>query len=316
MTVVMDPRVSEDDFYRQVLTSHASVIVNTGSAWEAFFNRIDNEIKQGKTFDFSYAKCWVVGGEGTDISKYTKWKQLLLAYNSPVGIACAYGLSELFSAVCTELPSARFDEQKTTIGVGIPYAGIVLSVFDQNGIEKSYNQRGELWIKSPSAMKGYYKKPELTAQIKIDGWIHSGDLAEIDENGFVYIWGRTKDTISLSDETEVYLFDIANKIKEKEYIDDAIVLPVIGESDRKRLVAHIVWANSFSEEEKVKCVEDLNETLSRYLPSELSLYAYAEHAVMLPYSPTTLKKDKNKLYRQTSGYYQVKNHQFIDISLQ
>lgn len=305
MTVVMDPRVSEDDFYRQVLSTHASVIVNTGSAWETFFNRIEREIKKGITFDFSCAKCWVVGGEGTDISKYTHWKQLLLTHNSPVGIACAYGLSELFSAVCTELPNARFDEGKRTIGVGIPYAGIILGVFDKNGLEKSYNQRGELWIKSQSAMKEYYNKPELTATVKVEGWIHTGDLAEIDENGFVYIWGRVKDTVSLPDGNEIYLFDIANKIKENECINDAIVLPMPAEVGGFNLVAHIVWNKLFHEPRKVGCLTALNKAVEESFPEGIRIVAWAEHDSMLPYSPTTLKKDKNKMSKQTAGYVQV-----------
>lgn len=162
--------------------------MNTGSAWEAFFQQLEREESKGKKFDFSCAKSWVIGGEGTDIAKYSKWKKMLINKGSPVGIASAYGASELFSCICTETPNVRCDEKKPTLSVGIPYAGIIVGVFDKEGKELSYNQRGELWIKSNSAMKEYYNKPELTAQVKIDGWIHSGDLAAIDENGFVYIW--------------------------------------------------------------------------------------------------------------------------------
>ena len=315
MTVVMDPRVSEKDFYRQVVSSKASVIVSTGSAWEAFFRRFEKEIAAGKKFDFTCAKGWVVGGEGTDISKYRRWKQLLIQSGSPVGIASAFGLSELFSAVCTELPNARCDVNKHIIGVGIPYAGITVGVFDNDGKEKLYNQRGELWVKSQSAMKEYYNKPELTAQVKVDGWIHTGDLAEIDENGFVYIWGRINDTVTLPDGRKLYLFDIANKIKEKDYIDDALVLPLTAPGQERRLAAHIVWACKFSEAEKAARLNELNRMLLDYLPAGLNLYAYAEHDGMLPYSPTTLKKDKNRLSKQTEGFYQVRDGKLVTIRL-
>jgi long-subunit acyl-CoA synthetase (AMP-forming) len=104
------------------------------------------------------------------------------------GVASAYGASEIFASACSEFVNARYDFSKTIMSVGIPFAGIVVGVFDNEGNELPYDQRGELWIKSRSMMKGYYNKPELTAKTKVDGWIHTGDLAEIDKKGFVYIW--------------------------------------------------------------------------------------------------------------------------------
>lgn len=304
MTIVMDPRVSEKDFYRQVVTSKASVIVNTGSAWESFFERFEKEVKRGKKFSFPYSKGWVIGGEGTDISKYRKWKKLLLEASSPVGIASAYGLSEVFSAACTEMPSARSDENRELLSVGIPYAGITVGVFDKEGKELSYNQRGELWIKSKSAMKEYYNKPELTAQVKVDGWIHTGDLAEIDENGFVYLWGRVKDSVTLKSDKEVYLFDLAFLMKQKPYIYDAMVLQMQNSTKEVNVVAHIVWNQTVQESDKAKHMVELNTVANDFDP-DIILYAFAFHDRMLPYSPTTLKKDKNKMSKQMEGLYQV-----------
>lgn len=304
MTIVMDPRVSEKDFYRQVVTSKSSVIVNTGSAWEAFFQRFEKEITNNKHYDFPYAKSWVIGGEGTDISKYRRWKKLLLDAGSPVGIASAFGLSELFSAVCTELPDVRCKEDKHLLSVGIPYAGITVGVFDEAGNEKGYHQRGELWVKSKSAMKEYYNKPELTARVKINGWIHTGDLAEIDEDGFVYIWGRVKDAVTLFNGRQIYLFDIAHKMMQKSYIDDAIVLQIPGNDNLVNVVAHIVWDKSVMDSSKAAFLIELNDLVKRCEP-EINLRAYAFHEGMLPYSPTTLKKDKNKMSKQKDRFVQV-----------
>lgn len=304
-TVVMDPRVSEEDFYNQIIKYHPTLVIHTGSAWEAFFSRIDREIQQGKAFDFSFAKGWIVGGEGTDVKKLLKWKRIMTAANAPDVLAGAYGASELFSAAISEQPYARSSFEKQIMSVGIPYVGIVVGAFDKSGHELSYNQRGELWIKSKTAMKGYYNKPELTSQTKINKWIHTGDLAEIDENGFVYIWGRVKDTVTLPDGREVYLFDIANKIKENERIDDAIVLPMPTEDGGFNLAAHIVWSKPSTEEEKAECLTALNKAVEEAFPEGIRIAAWAEHDGMLPYSPTTLKKDKNKLSKQMEGYVQV-----------
>ena len=312
MKIIMDPRISETDFYNQILTYHPNIVLTTGSAWELFFNRIDHELKKGKTFDFSYAKGWTIGGEGTDVKKYKSWNRIMHICGGS-RIYSGYGASELFSAVCVEKTNAKYDCSKSIMSVGIPYAGIIMGVYDKDGNELKYGERGELWVKSKSAMKEYYNKPELTSKTLVDGWIHTGDLAEIDENGFVYIWGRMNDIIMLPDGHSIFLFDIAKKIKDKNYINDAIVLPLSSESNKKQLVAHIVWMDKPAETEKIRRINELNAILQEFLPSGLTIIGYAEHDKMLPYLPTALKKDKNKMIKQTTGFYQVQNDKLEEI---
>ena len=304
MTVVFDPRVSEQDFYNQLTQLKPNLVIITGSMWEAFFNKLLAEKKGSKRLDLSFVKAWVVGGEGTDTAKFKQWNEII-TNGGGVELFSGYGSSELFSATCCEKYDAKYVFSKEIMSVGTPYAGITVGVFDQAGHELGYNKRGELWINSNSAMKEYYNKPELTTQTKIDGWIHTGDLAEIDENGFVYIWGRLKDTVTPPDGCEVFLFDIANKIKENENIDDAIVLSMPAENDSFKLAAHIVWSKPLNEQEKADCLAALNKVIEESFPEGIRIAAYAEHEGMLPYSPTTLKKDKNKMAKQTTGFVQV-----------
>lgn len=305
MTVVIDPRVSEDDFFNQVTKYHANVICSTGSAWDSFFNRLKQEGNINR-YDFSFSKAWVVGGEGSDNKKFQKWNKLMAEAKSDRGLASAYGCSEVFASVTSECVDVRYDFGKEVMSVGIPFAGIVVGVFDNDGNELSYGNRGELWIKSKSVMKGYYNKPELTDQTKVDGWIHTGDLAEIDENGFVYIWGRVSDSVKLPGDREVYLFDIAHKIKENDYIDDAVVLNKPIEGKPINLVAHIVWTEFVTTDKRPELLIRLTEDLKRLVPAA-NINTYAFHEGMLPYSPTTLKIDKNKMLKQQDGYFQVIN---------
>lgn len=304
MTVYIDPRVSEKDFYNQITTIKPNVSINTGSMWEAFFNRVEKEMAEGKEFDFSHAKVWVVGGEGTDVKKIQKWNEIMKKCKNDRGMVSAYGTSELFASTCTEKFDARCPFDKPVMGVGLPYAGLTVGVFDDDGAELLYNQRGNLWIKGKSVMKEYYGKPELTKKVVEDGWVKTGDMAEIDEDGFVYIWGRMTDKI-VTDEGEVYLFDVAHKIKQNEYIDDAIVLSLPTKLDKNNLVAHIVWNTQVSDDERRNAIININKMLKEYLPKSVTVSAYSEHDGMLPYSPTTLKKDKNRMSEQRKGYIQV-----------
>ena len=181
---------------------------------------------------------------------------------------------------------------------------MVVGIFDDNDKELQFNQRGELRVKTKASMKGYYNKPELTAEVKVDGWIHTGDLAEIDENGFVYIYGRISDSIELPDGREVYLFDLANKMKEFDYIKDAVVLKKPVENEPLNLIAHIVWSDGVKEEEKTELLIELIQSIVQFEP-EVTLNTYAFHKDMLPYSPTTLKIDKNKMSNQNDNYVRV-----------
>jgi long-chain acyl-CoA synthetase len=311
----LDPRVSEKDFYNQIMSINPNIALTTGSMWEVFFNRVIKEMQSGKKFDFSYAKGWTVGGEGTDVRKFKKWNELMQELGAE-GIYSGYGSSELFSATCVEKRDVRYDYSKSINSVGIPYAGINMGVFDKDGNELSYNQRGELRIKSKSMMKEYYNKPEVTAKTKVDGWICTGDLAEIDEKGFIYIWGRVKDSIKLENGEELYLFDVANLIKQNNYIDDCIVLSMPTVNNPNNLVAHIVWDKDVKEEDKKQYLSDINCQIESVFGEKIELSAYSAHDIMLPYSPTTLKKDKNKLHSQTEGYVQVIDDKLCDVSFE
>lgn len=315
VTAILDPRVSNEDFYNQLVNQKPNVSINTASMWELFFNRIENELRNGKEHNFSYARFWMVGGEGATTKQMQKWKNIMKECSAE-DIYSGYGLSETFSGICFEDRGKTGNPNMLIASSGLIQAGMIAGVFDNNGRELQYNQRGELRVKTKAAMKGYYNKPELTAETKVDGWIHTGDLAEIDENGFIYIWGRIKDTVEDNQGNKLYLFDIANKIKEKEYIDDAIVLPMGTNEDKVSLVAHIVWDGNPTEDEQKTYFEELNALMKEYLPSTFEMTAYSVHEVMLPYSPTTLKKDKNRLSKQTDGYIQlidgrIKNIEFI-----
>ena len=112
------------------------------------------------------------------------------------------------------------------------------------------------------------------------------------------------------------MFDIANKIKENEFIDDAIVLPMKTNEETVSLVAHIVWNGNPTLDEQKQHIEELNASMKEYLPSTFEMTAYAVHDVMLPYSPTTLKKDKNRMSKQTDGYVKLIDGQIKTIGFE
>jgi len=78
---------------------------------------------------------------------------------------------------------------------GQPSYAIDVRVVDETGRDVPLGERGEVIFAAPYMMKGYYRDPDRTAQTLVDGWIHSGDVAEVDEDGYLYIVDRIKDLI-------------------------------------------------------------------------------------------------------------------------
>jgi len=137
---------------------------------------------------------------------------------------------------------------------------------------------GELWAKGANVMKGYYNRPEETAAVLTDGWIHTGDLATIDEKGHVIITGRTKEIIVLSNgknvnpaELEFKLEKFDLQVKEAAVVQDGDMLKAV-------IVPQKEWARGLSEEEiesklKTEVLQPYNLTVENY-KKLMSLYVY------------------------------------------
>jgi long-chain acyl-CoA synthetase len=83
--------------------------------------------------------------------------------------------------------------------IGLPISSTECSVQDEDGKPLSQGEVGELCVRGPQVMKGYWQRPEETAKVLTpDGWLHTGDMAKMDENGFFYIVDRKKDMILVS----------------------------------------------------------------------------------------------------------------------
>jgi long-chain acyl-CoA synthetase len=111
-------------------------------------------------------------------------------------LANCYGLTEAAPAVTGEPPS-RVAEKPGSIGLPLP--GTVISVLDRETLTPlPVGQIGELAIKGPQVMSGYWNAPDETAEVIKDGWLLTGDLARLDTDGFAYLVGLSKRMINVS----------------------------------------------------------------------------------------------------------------------
>jgi len=106
----------------------------------------------------------------------------------------AYGLTEVTTAATS---NPVFGVRKPA-SVGLPFTGLEVKIFDEQDREVPGGEVGEVVIRGPAVMKGYYNNPEATAETLKGGWLHTGDLGKKDDDGYVYILDRKKDMIICS----------------------------------------------------------------------------------------------------------------------
>ncbi len=166
--------------------------------------------------DLSSIKSIGYGGAPAAPELVTRIRQVFPDVTSSNG----YGLTET-SSVTTM--NAGPDYQRKPESVGQPVAICDVKVVDPLGKPVPDGEIGELWIRGPNVIKAYWNKPEATAQTITEGWLHSGDLARIDEEGFVYIVDRAKDMVIRGGEN-VYSVEVEDALYSHPAIMDAAVI--------------------------------------------------------------------------------------------
>ena len=140
--------------------------------------------------DFSRLHLTLGGGMAVQRAVADRWKQL-----TGCTLAEAYGLTETSPAVCINPLDLR--EYNGSIGLPVPSTDVCIK--DDDGKVLPVGEIGELCVQGPQVMRGYWQRPEETAQvIDAEGWLHTGDVARMDETGYFYIVDRKKDMILVS----------------------------------------------------------------------------------------------------------------------
>ena len=134
----------------------------------------------------------------------------------------AYGLTES-SSVATLLTGEDVAEHPTSVGLAMPV--VDLRIADAEGNALGTNETGEVLIRGPIIMPGYWGRPEATAETLKDGWLHTGDVGHLDEDGFLYITDRAKDMIIRGGEN-IYCVEIEQRLVDHTDIADAAIIGV------------------------------------------------------------------------------------------
>jgi long-chain acyl-CoA synthetase len=144
-----------------------------------------------------------------------------------------YGLTE-----CSPIVSVNRMDYYRDDSAGLPVAGIEVAI-DNPGPDGI----GEIKVKGPIVMLGYYNNPEATAQVLKDGWLYTGDYGYIDKHGFLYISGRKKNVIVTKNGKNIYPEDVELYLNQSEYIKESLVYGVNPDGDEDTIVCAKIVPN-------------------------------------------------------------------------
>nr|BFD43846.1 long-chain-fatty-acid--CoA ligase FadD2 [Pseudomonas sp. FFPRI_1] len=202
-----------------------------------------------KHLDFSNLKLTNSGGTALVKATAERWQKL-----TGCRITEGYGLTETSPVACTN----PYGDRSRLGTVGLPVPGTTLKVIDDQGVEQPLGERGELCIKGPQIMKGYWQNPEATAEVlDAEGWFKSGDIAVIDPDGFVRIVDRKKDMIIVSG-FNVYPNEIEDVVMAHPKVANCAVIGVPDERSGEAVKLFVVprEAGVSLEELKAYCKEN------------------------------------------------------------
>jgi long-chain acyl-CoA synthetase len=221
-----------------------------------------------KQLDFSSLKFSIAGGMAAQKSVAQAWRKV-----TGCVLLQGYGLTEASPVVSMNPLNAK----EFNGSIGLPLPSTEIGIFDDEGEPLDIGEPGELWVKGPQVMPGYWQAPNKTKEtITPDGWLKTGDIAKVDEEGFIYIVDRKKDMINVSG-FKVFPNEVEDVIAHFPTVDEVGVIgiphPVTGEQvvayitvdaepfDMQALSAHCrQHLTSYKIPRKIKVVEQLPKT--------------------------------------------------------
>jgi long-chain acyl-CoA synthetase len=185
-----------------------------------------------------------------------------------------YGMTETTVSVCCN----RLDAKKVG-SVGKPFDRVDLKILDDAGTEVAPKALGEICVRGPNIMQRYLNRPEATAETIVDGWLHTGDIGYVDEEGFVFIVDRKKDMI-IKGGYNIYPREIEEVLYQMPQIAEAAVVGIKDEAKGEQVRA-VISVRPGAELDEDAVQQYLSQNLAKYkLPAE---YVFVTE---LPKGPT------------------------------
>jgi long-chain acyl-CoA synthetase len=221
-----------------------------------------------KEYDTSNLRLCISGGASLPVETLTSFEQ---EFNCK--ILEGYGLSETSPVASFNHP----DKERKPGSIGTPIEGVELKLVDDDGNDSAPGEVGEIAIRGHNVMKGYWRKPEATAEsIDADGWFKTGDMAKIDDDGYFFIVDRKKDLI-IRGGYNVYPREIEEVLYEHPAVREAAVVAV----------PHAALGEEVGAAVALKAGADVTPVeLRAFVKERLAAYKYPRHVWIVDELPT------------------------------
>ena len=211
--IIMMPRFVLNDALKLIASARPTIMPAVPTVFNAMLNH-----PKIKTFDMSSLKFCLSGGAPLPIEVKRGFEAL-----TGCKVVEAYGLSETS-------PGATFNPfegpvKSGSIGQPLPGTIVAIRAVDDRDKKMPIGQEGEICIKGPQVMKGYWNKPEETEHVFHNGFFHTGDVGKMDEDGFIFITDRIKDMIICSG-FKVFPRHLEEKIYEHPAVEEVTVIGI------------------------------------------------------------------------------------------
>ncbi|HPD00898.1 MAG TPA: AMP-binding protein, partial [Acetivibrio sp.] len=167
-------------------------------------------------YNLSQWRLMHIGAQPVPPSLIHRWKKYFPNHQYDTN----YGLSESIGPGCVHLGVENIHKVGA---IGKPGFNWEAKIVDEKGCEVAQGEVGELIVKGPGVMKCYYNDPQATAVVLKDGWLYTGDMAKMDEDGFIYLVDRKKDVI-ISGGENIYPVQVEDFLRSHDAIKDAAVI--------------------------------------------------------------------------------------------
>lgn len=275
-TILLEPRFSPGDIFTLIREQKATVFAGVPTMYNFLY-----QYPEGKTEDFETIRLSISGGSSLPVSLLHDFEEKF-----QVRVSEGYGLSEASPVTCFN----PLDRERVPGSIGTNIMNVENKVVNEMGEELPNNEVGELIVRGPNVMKGYYKQPEETAAAIRDGWLYTGDLARRDENGYFYIVDRKKDLVIVGG-FNVYPREVEEVLFSHREIVEAAVVGVPDANFGEEVHAYVVLTEGS---------EATEQSLQEFCAKRLVKYKVPKHIEFLDELP---KNTTGKILRRS-----LKNH--------
>ena len=169
--------------------------------------------------------------------------------------------------------------RKKSGSIGLPYYGVQISIIDRKGRDVRWGESGEIAVRSPFAMDGYWNDTAATRRVMRDGWIRTGDIGRIDDDGYIWLEGRTKDII-IRGGSNISPAAVESVLQKHPAVSQACVVGV-DDPEHGQAVNAFVTLNATTD------VDQIEQELIALAGKELPAYMVPDAICVLPRLPAT-----------------------------